>query len=532
MHMRKFVLAAIFCCTATPVLSSIDIPTCRVHPAALELRDIVYSNDIERVEATVSEAQRKFEAGQADALDVRCLFRLFTLMRPETAELVEDWLKRYPDSPFAQVAQAQMLNTFSWNIRGIGKASETYPQALAEFRTMQRRAWELASAAYAANPRFLPASDALIRMANANGMRKMTREIVNMVMATDANGGTVKAYQSQIVRNWGATRQDVEWICETWAQKTPGARSDSRELCYVRGALAFPETYDWAHAQLATNRYPSLDILRLQQLTHPNASRADALRAAEILPTFDHAPVEANSFDRLAMIYDLPPLTERLSTRGYELAKRRLEHQPLNPDLIRLLQIGTKYTVPNLELDLVEYHTRQVATPEEMLGYAQRRLIASPYNPDLWALYQTALNGVRKLEYAEEEPFRINQVVYSNHSPQSLQSYLSQKMHKYSSITKAKQNDPALFPEVIERLLRIDRDVEIVCPFVRAQRLFTAVCDGNADKACRVDPNKEKIFEFILEDAANRGICSTERNAPLESLLFTPMPVPTIAKAN
>ena len=97
----------------------------------LAMRDLIYANDIDGVEAAMDAHQVAFEAGERKVTEMRCVFVHFEKSRPDTIAFIDDWLEHHPDSAFTNAAKASSLVKHSWYIRGDKFVRRTHPEALA-----------------------------------------------------------------------------------------------------------------------------------------------------------------------------------------------------------------------------------------------------------------------------------------------------------------------------------------------------------------------------------------------------------------
>ena len=500
---------------------------CHEDPRTLELRNAIYDNRIDHVEALLSESQSDFEAGILTAEQMRCLFAHFERTRPETSDFIDAWRSAYPASSSARIAKAMFLAKISWSVRGEAHASETYPAALQAFDEMQRTVWRLATEAFDETPRSIAASDVIIHAANPNRRKAEARAAVADIMSTDPNQGTLDKAMGTILTGWGGTWSDVETLCDAYADKVPGAGKDARLICLLKGARKFPETYDWMVATLRDADLPELDHLRAWELTSPTATAEEAEAAYRYLTREKNIDVmHAYRFDQfVAKRYGYPFLSERITRFRHEHAKGLLVHDPLNPQLIGWYLEQIVRVLDSDDTGMLTTEPVWAPSDEELYDFAERLLIASPYDPERWHYYLNRLVYVKGNR--ADRPFRTNVIVYSNHSPASLASHILSLRGHYNAVHIGRQEGAS------EKLREIaettDLDTDVICPFVRATRLHALVCRGNTDPACEVKPERLKDeYIKILAEADMRGICRAEREAEAEDLFYRPVPVGNI----
>lgn len=494
---------------------------CDDAPQYLELREAIYANDIDGVETLVNAAQDQFEQGARAADDMRCLFVHFTKLRPETFEFVANWHDAYPASPFADAAQAHLNIEISHQIRGPKFARDVYPDALRAFSELQGQAWELAERAYAARPRLIPASDALIKVANANRKRRRSDEILYEVMTTDPNQGTLTRATFQALPGWGGTWKMVTSICKDYAELVPDAPEDAVTRCKLPQAYWFDASMAWADKTLSTGAYPEFDNLRLHQLTYEKATREQAEIAYRVMSAEGYRDkTYLYAYDTLAAKYDLPLLTETISKRRHAYAERKSPHNPLMLKLINMLE----EPVSKSEKSDDEKLTTTVLsrpTAEQELDLANRRVQAAPYDPKAWTnLVTQRMRAEIIVQIKDAEPYRANAVVYANHSAAGLQGYLMTKFYEYDAYKKTMDGTyPAEMKPMFEGL---GKDDGFLCPIVRAARLHEAVCADRKQHGCLLVDQLTTAIASIRADTKDRDVCQKERADRLKDLAFTP----------
>lgn len=516
--MLRILFTALFL-AATPAFA------CEDAPETLTLRDAVYAGDVDLVESLLSDHQNAFEAGARTAEDTRCMYDTFTAMRPETFDFVADWHTTYPDSPFAQTAMAWTQYVISWNLRGSNFARDIYPQALAEFGALQRSAWELADQAYAARPRLIAASDALIKLSNPNGQQRRRDMVLSDVMVSDPNLGTLERAVGAVHKGWGGTWQVAERMCEDYAPMVPGADDKAATRCKLPSSRGFREQWDWMTATLLTGDFPELNYLLLDFIVQPDADRETAELIYSILSEDGFRDYEHSSFfDRLAAKYGLPLVTEQIWRNRRAYAENVIAVSPYDPMFLKVL--SQPLMTSSIEADgTVSVRAIERPEPALTLDYARRTLVATPYDPEAWLelLNQLRLNNlIDTLDMAE--PYRVNAIVFSNHDPLTLNGYIGEKVFEFDIFQQMAQG--SLPEQILPMLDGVEEDRDVICPMIRAVRIKEYVCGQQDHYACKPDAMLETLIATIEDSAKQRGICSKERALPAQALAFTPVDVP------
>lgn len=105
--------------------------SCEFADDTIAMRDLIYANDIDDVEAAMNAHQTAYEAGDRAVTKMSCIFFHFQRSRPDTIAFIDDWLEHHPDSAFTNAAKASSLVKHSWYIRGDKFVRRTHPEALA-----------------------------------------------------------------------------------------------------------------------------------------------------------------------------------------------------------------------------------------------------------------------------------------------------------------------------------------------------------------------------------------------------------------
>lgn len=509
------------------------------------LRQAIYDNDISFVEAALAKSQEIFLAGDATGEDMRFLYQIFTTTNPKVISFVEGWLKAKPNSPYAHTAQAWIYFTAGWIIRGEKLARETYPEALNEFRILHHDAFLHAQEAYKADKRMIPASDALLRLANSTGTKRQAYKVLFEVMHDDPNIGTLNRGLTMTMPGWGGSWRMAEDMCDFYGPMIKDSEYDPVLYCklYAGGELHAGERGDWVRATLKNTSIPSLDYLRLYQATSNYATRADAEFAYNYLNR-EHITwvYYAKRFDRnVAHRYGYDFISEDHQRRARDNALAGIEHDPFDPEWINDLQEGiSRYSYTengSFRISSIENPTR-----EEQIEYARRLLVVAPYDPDHWRDYaQTKYPPNNPDDFLKDEPYLINALVYSNHDPVSLHHYVftkwqqldnlerldtepqSKEWKKLDALRKAKIEKER--QRWLDRRERVNMDRDIRCPMMRAYRLLELICETTKNDQCVPNPMQREMYELVRNDVNKRRACTGEMSVPAHELFYSPIPV-------
>lgn len=519
---RTVIAIAILFVSCLPSLAQGENPSRLLDKDAL--RTAIYAGDIAYVEEQLAEVQDRFLTGEATADDVRIVYQIFTTTHPAVIDFTELWLQERPNSVFAHTAQAWIYHTVSWNFRGDKLAFQTYPAAMQEFRRLQDLAWDHAEQAHQDSPNFIPASDALLRMATQTGQKTEGHRVLSFVMTATPNMGTLRRGIDMTHPGWGGSWLEAEWVCNTYAGMIDWKTQDPKIYClaYAAAGVHFDTHADWGQDQIAAGLTPGLEDMLLARATWHTATRADAEFARDFL----NRPGVTNYFyarrydDNIAMKYGFEFISHHHHLRQQGFARQALEHDPYNPDLIKLLLKDVAQWSRGADgkpsLRIISKLSR-----EDQIDLSQRLLISAPYDPENWFSFLGRVGrGLRPETFQAYERFWINAVVVSNHSPQSLSQYLGTKAEAYMSLDLAERGQlDARWDAVVNRK---NWSNDIVCPIVRAHRLRALVCETTENSDCVSSPQFEGFYAQIKAQAQRDGICFAERTEPAHRLFFTP----------
>ncbi|WP_371228242.1 hypothetical protein [Roseovarius sp. 2305UL8-3] len=493
-----------------------------------DLREAAYAGQVDRVEAAFVEAQAAFESGDIPADDMRALVMVLTVSHPKMTELTDEWLRLYPESPFAHVVQAWLYNDIAWNIRGPNIIRKSYPDAINGFYAWHREALAHAAYAYERAPRLIPASDAMIKFANGAGSDIEAFGILKQVMSTDPNMGTLRRALWLTAEGWGGSVKQAERMCQTYAPGLGGALDPVTQcLLYAWSEHHNWSMQGWARSVVADSDDPNLAYYRMYGLmffwgVH---NRKDAEFAFRYLSRKDIIwSKAAETFDlNISERYGYPFLYEAHLRKRIAFTREALELDPYNPDLIAKLNIRIVPDVHRNSLGEPMKKEDWALSPEDKKEMVRRQLVASPYESGhWWRMSEILWHELAPDELLSVDPYLINTVVYSNHSMWELKR-LMQKKKDQLELTQE-----TAYGELGGYTLTQDVDNDIICPLIRAQRLYEKVCLATKDEhssSCEYSKYYQADLDAIWADAVERQICTKERFSPVSWLYYEPVPV-------
>jgi len=490
------------------------------------LRTVIHQRDFERIEEIMAQTHEMLLAGTATPDDMRVKFHDFTTTNPDVIAFTKDWLAKYPDSPYAQTAQAWVYYTIGWNVRGHKFSRETYYLAMREHRDLHDAALGLAWAAYETDKTLIPASDAIIRLGNSTGTKFDAFEVLDDVMTTQPNWGTLDRALSFSNRGYGGTSDMADGMCEHYAPQLEVNSKTAVRACIMDASFShLGHRRDEIRGWLAEDTNPRFDWYRVRDMLSSYEISDDQVALANhfFMETVTADYRLAQKFDRqFSWIPGIQHFQEIVLERAKEWADAELEHDPYNLEALEILLIPS-HKITKIDDTTAFFKPTGEPTEEEALDYMRRRLLAAPYNSDFWLAYTRAVRDHYKIVFQQPEKSRLmddlwtNVIVFSNHSPDNLQRFINYKILMLDQIQQA---GITLFDDW-------DQDANIYCPMLRSHRLLEAALNEGAsfDDAVPLTGDRLAQFEEILDQAITSDQCQWVLNTAVEDLFFKPAKV-------
>lgn len=480
------------------------------------LRGLARVGDVAVLEAAFAAGQAAFMAGQASADDIRQMVSALTVTDPTIRATVADWHATMPESPYVSVIMAFNAYRDGFSVRGEASRAETYPDALTASARLHDAGMTFALQAYAADPDFVPASDAIFRLqTTTRNIDPLTfDDIVARVMSETPNRGSLSRAIDQTRPQWGgAGAGDVGRLCDLYADRVQDVADYDAVTCFIDNVYFYrypPDVLEFASYLLQDTDNPILDHVRWAQPMTSDAATELRVRNYLLEPT--------NMDVELARLYDgnfshimgLAPLTPLVGARNMADTRRELRDAPYNPDLLTRI------------LDAESYNPigDRPYSSAERFGFARDLAIAAPYDATSWTQLSQSLHGLRYRNPLDqtEDAVLINAVVFSNDGSGLLWNLTTGKLSVAEDLVE------------METPLAVQAEVAI-CPMLRAERLLLASCEdpGLYDWICDMFPEKAAEIAAISAPAIAAGLCEWERTAPIGDIRYTPVPVDLMA---
>ncbi len=502
------------------------LPVCVMSQSrADDIRAFSYDGNFEALEAAFAQAHEQSLTGELEFDELRDLVSAIATSHPTFFETINQWLVAYPQSPYANAVRAFQYRTTGWNIRGSGPARQKPRDALALFSEYQNAAAEHAMIAYQAAPDYVPASDAIFRLQPATKMvpRLAYLVVVAKVMETTPNLGSLERAAGFAEPGWGGRGlEDVRLLCETHAEKVPDPDYDV-DICVVQLSYAsgwrggeLPRiwqnirdrthpsiAYAWAYRVTAGayERRAAHDIAVVQDYL-TGAGQTDYEVAERFMQSFDVRGPEPQRI--------LTDLAQRLMAE----ARKEIEHDPFNPQLIRVLLREPRV----LQMNINEHLDESRSDAYRILR--SRLAVARPFDPDIWlSVASSYSNDIEEVLSNRAMPYFQNALYYSDHNVYTIEKTLFYLIDRLATTHYTRNpGDPDV--RVVDSM-----PADLVCEFVRLDRIATHQCRGDGlgpDRCMEVIKEFRPNYERYVSEAAATGLCSAEISQSIADLRHQP----------
>ena len=342
------------------------------------LRLAIYGGDIDTVEYTMRLRQEKFLTGELNSDNMRWTFSDFTKTDPRVYAFVDDWLQAYPNSPYAHIARAWNYFTAGWAVRGTRFANRTHADAFAQHYFLHAKASEHARRAYQLAPKLVPASDALLRLANTADIGIDHEVLIKRIMRDTPNYGSVYRALNNTHTGYGGTSARAWDICDTYAPLVPSADEITVIGCKIDAAIEYHwKTHrDWATSKLNTLEDDRLLGQRRWAAAYGHYVKPDARKIlAEYFDLEDTINVKfAEQYDqRWGNLPNVALATPKVLERARAHARKELQYDPYNHWLIGLLERRFQKVKSDKNGETSEF-LPDAPTRAERAGYLRRKL--------------------------------------------------------------------------------------------------------------------------------------------------------------
>lgn len=500
-----------------------------------DLRREAYAGDIEAVASGLAEVQRDYLAGDATADDMRALFNAFGTTDRRMIQFIQDWLEADPDAPMPNVARALGLEIAALWLLGDVMPEQRHKDAVKAYSDIMMEGLRRTNEAHARDPDLIPAADLAIRLNTQNSNVQAAVDVVHGVMERRPNWGTVQALLYIAHPGYVGSPALIDRICEHFGPMVPETGYDMTFRCRYIGYISFfhEEMEQWLidHVDVEDPELTRAQMVIVSNLAPDlEASMEQQRRFRAYVEYPGQADVDlAASYDRsVGRLNGWPPMEAIVMRNRIALAQERLEHDPYNQDLIDLVltdMVPGEYEPGGTRSHV---HISEPLDPDLQMEYARRKLVTSPFDPRLWAEYAMHLSLREGPDHFNSgDLYDENAAYYSDHAPGFLASIMMRRMLQYELVELALAED--LPPEWEAFVAGLDVQGKVLCPFLRAYRLYEGACRGAGrleQDGCGEMAGQQEAMDRIAQIASGQELCAFTAQAPIRQLYYEPIGLP------
>lgn len=461
---------------------------------------------------------------------------------PDTVAFAKDWAAAETGNPVALSARAWSLYWAASQVRGERIRRHTYPPLLEEAQRMYRQALDLAQRAAKLDPRFLPASDAVIRIAVSAGRQEVALAELERIMALDPNRHSLVLTASALTPAWGGSFDLMQGLCGQYAGLVADVPGYDFDTCLAQAILRGNMSGDLRDVAISVIAPKSDAPFLEREILKLARDHALPFEAVERLSARLADEGRMSVFVLLSWTQDLLQFGELPDKAGFEaalkldlaMARKTADRDPgfLTPlrDLIDLFQI---------EYDFLSFQVLNKANPseaatqrealllrqaEELDQRARRLLALTPRDSDV---LQFAVDHIRTPDPDPLEADRWainllnNAAIYASYQERQTGKIVVQAKERYARMRErmASGEVPAYSDAQLDEVY--------LCPYFRAVRIVDAICSDHewGEEACLLEsvlqaPSDSSLDSTLYSEIVKRGACKSDRDAPLEDLLY------------
>lgn len=474
------------------------------------------------MEERFAHAHRQSVQGEISFDELRSLVNAVAVSHPVIIETVDKWLISLPESPYASTIRSVQLSNTAWGLRGGLALRQTPRDAVIVFGQMQDRAMDHAVRAYTHAPDFVPATDMVLSLQQVTDYfpRSEFFGILKQVMVSTPNLGTLSRAGAFSIKGWGGRGQeDIAFICEEHAHRMDDPSFDldiCRQFVSIGVASVAEQAEGWR--RLEGRHHPSLNYLRARFLSN-TFDRVATDEEREIVEAFleNEGRTNLTVAENYYLSFGLAPRRDEILSAVVQAAiadaRERLVHDPYNIALLDIvLERGILYSTVRSNDEFAYQNPNE----ETLLA---RYAVARPFHAESW------LEVARGAQYALVDaklntamPYFQNALFYSDHDIHVVEETL------FHAMTLLAYDHYARNPGNADVAVTSDTTEELVCQFVRLDRIATHVCRGLGVGAelCPEIKQFEPNYDLYVRQAAETGFCEAESNASFADLKYEP----------
>ena len=503
------------------------------------LLDAAHAADYARVEAQIVDAP--------DRTAQRDLVWALAATDPDTVAFTKAWVAAQPDNPTALTVRAWSLYWSAAQIRGDRVWRHTWRPLLEEADRMTGEALALAEEATRLDPRFLPASDAVIVLNVISGQGEAALAELERIMALDPNRHSLVLAASNLTPSWGGSVELMQALCSHFAGQVDDVPDYTPDLCLAQSILrgqVWGEMKDWAIVVVepqADKAFLEREVMALAR-DHVLPLNAIALLRARLEAEGRPSvyPILAPNKDLLRM-GDLPDKPGFATALEQDIAKASLaaDRDPGNPsalaDLAELFRIEDLFIEGQVLNTFDPTEAEREANAKQLADLRLRR--ATDLDLRARRLIDLAPRNTAAIEFASKhvrasgnDPLALdrwalsalmNATIYAKYQEQQAGKVVLEAKSRYQALREGMAAGTA--PAYSDA----DLDEVYLCPYIRAVRIVDAIC-AEAERgveACLLDsvwsaPSESGLKQTLYSDISHRGACKAELEASVQDLPY------------
>lgn len=490
-------------------------------PSPEDLRALAFAGDIAGLERTFADLHAGLQAGTATIDDLRLANASLIVTHPTVVATAHQWLRQMPQSVYAKTLVANHLFQEAWQYRGERSPRDTYPDALDQFSDLKHLAFDLAFEAAREEPDYIPASDTVIRINRVSNRLwgyELDRFVFN-VMDTYPNWATLFATAGNLTPQWGGRgASGTRKLCSRYLPRLPEWDHLTVESCAA--VLTFMNQFPREDRNAAAHVLTDLDLegqtfARIRAiLWTQNRSRLPEVetffRTSDVMP--HNAVGLARDYEALVQTSDSAALVSLVRRKVVDASLAQLRYDPFDTDAIHAL-VRAGYDDKDTYDFLNSFDAR--------IELAARYVAASPFDHARWSALANHVR-VRDRTFPDDVglPFAVNAIAFGGHRESYLLNLYEVAAFDFHLLIRGYRNVPtdpdALYAAKVAK----------VCLATRASRVHEATCGDEAEGGICLKPNVlVEEPEFVAMMADNARLCPHESSAPIQQLMFSPVPV-------
>ncbi|NDW52929.1 hypothetical protein [Aliiroseovarius sp. PrR006] len=496
-----------------------------------DIRESVAAQDVEAVSQYMLQMHKTAEADGNFTPLQRVNGKVFSSTDPKVISFLKKWLEEDPENLYALTAWAWNRHEVAFAYRGFKNMRQSSPYAIEAYRQENDAARTAAQMAYALDPKYVPAADAMITMHPGRGAAVDIDKILADIMEVSPNYQSLSNAIWASSPNWGGSFNSMSQKCVKYADRIPDY---SQDICLTKAALEFnvpSEMRKTALKVLSESDHPRLLSKYADSYNYigfPKPIDVDRLiekhrKALSTNPNAEQYLISAEyfsiNFGRSEYYFEArDALRENILTR--------VKANPYDPHLIKdYLQLELK-----IKTDMRRLAGRpKPVWDDSMLLALQKHWVNAlefgQFDPAIWALGASLLDITDPRDDNDRIVAFLSQAISLSPEPQQ---FLGQLMNHHYYTWRDAASALKSNSDTIEGDAQFDIMKDAQCPMYGAARLFATFCEFQpGNQYCNPVLMYPGTAEKILSDGEVITACSFEAEADIQDVYlkyFNPVP--------